>query len=492
MKSSNLQINIYDAVKNTTGNICVKATAGAGKTTTLLECLRLVPKIARSIFVAFNKSIVDELRTRVPQHIKTSTLHSLGYAYIRNYFSTTKNGKQIRVDDSKYFTRALKRIEKSRPSGPLKKDDFKLAYRIQDIVNYARMTLTPHETEMLRQMCDHFTIEWSPEALSIAVELLANSLANPDIIDFTDMIWYPSMIREMVTDKFDYTFLDEAQDLNKCQFQFLESLINPSKGRLIAVGDVYQTIYGFAGADVDSFQRIMNRPNTITLPLNRTYRCAKQIVASVQDICPEIEAHEDAVEGEVRYGNFEEIREGDMVVSRITKPLISLYFSLLERNIKARVIGKDIESGLNALAEACASKTKEGVLYNLKQKLNDLEKELSEYGIKAPTEHARYRNLEEKIQVIILILGKISSASGLTAKIHEIFKEDRLAAKLMTIHRSKGLECDRVFIVKNFNNSATMPSKWATKSWELIQERNLIFVAGTRAKTQVIYLSISE
>jgi superfamily I DNA/RNA helicase len=53
---------------------------------------------------------------------------------------------------------------------------------------------------------------------------------------------------------------------------------------------------------------------------------------------------------------------------------------------------------------------------------------------------------------------------------------------LNTIHKAKGLEADRVW----FLGPSFLPSPWAKAAWELAQERNLAYVAVTRARSELI------
>lgn len=75
---------IFDEIENGTGSIIVEAVAGSGKTTTIVEATYHMPVDASVRFVAFNKSIADELRERLPQHVEASTFHSMCFRAINN------------------------------------------------------------------------------------------------------------------------------------------------------------------------------------------------------------------------------------------------------------------------------------------------------------------------------------------------------------------------------------------------------------------------
>lgn len=482
------QLAIWKEVKEGKSNVCVEATAGAGKTTTLLGCLDEVPRFKKSAFFSFSKAIVEELKPRVPSHIPAMTLHARGLKFIYNHY----RDYHLQIEDKKYEKIAMKTFL---PKSGAKKEHFRECYMIADLCNYARMTLTPLFTEDLMEMAGYYNIEATPLTTAKAIRLLNDSLdiKPKGMIDFVDMIYLPVMVPNMINEQYDFIFLDEAQDTNKCQLELIEKLIKPS-GRLIAVGDKNQSIYSFSGADIESFQKIQSRPNTVTLPLDVSYRCSKAAVEKARKVYESIRPFDGANDGVDRKGSWTEIEEGDMVVSRTTRPLIALYFKLIETDIKATIVGKDIEQGLIRLAERCESETKDGVVYQLKMRLKELYDELSEYGYNEQTIYAdkKYIALEEKIQVIILILQKIASPKLLVNKIKEIFREDKKACRLMTIHRSKGLESERVFIIEKFNNKKLMPSEYAVQAWEKVQESNLEFVAYTRAKSDIISLDLSE
>ena len=59
------------------------------------------------------------------------------------------------------------------------------------------------------------------------------------------------------------------------------------------------------------------------------------------------------------------------------------------------------------------------------------------------------------------------------------------AVQLLTVHKAKGLEADRVFVVDRH----LLPAVYAQKAWERQQESNLDYVARTRARKSLIYVN---
>ncbi len=489
---SKYQENIFDAVLNTNSNIAINATAGSGKTSTIVEAARRISikyPYKSILFNAFNKSIVEELKIRLPSTIECSTIHSLGMRSLMKHFRT-----QLVVNQFKSFKFADYILKDANIDN--KKEVYK--FTMQDIVDLVRMTLIEHKESAIEELCSYYDITITNGEINHSIELL-NRLENynkslnknNNLIDFTDMIYIPATNDEIKLKQYDVVLVDESQDFNKIQHLFLEKLIKPG-GRLISTGDKMQAIYSFAGSDSNSFMIFENRPNTIKLPLNICYRCAKEIVKNAQTVNSEIEAYENQEQGEVRIGNVEEITSNDMVVCRNVRPLVALYFKLLEMDKKCFIKGRDIEKGLIALYNKVKDFDKYEAKLQLDDKLEKLELDLLNKGVKKPREHIKYLNLREKIIIIEIISSKVKFMFEVEKKIHELFTDRKDAIALMTIHKSKGLESDRVFFIEKFDNNKLIPSKYANKSWELIQENNLLFVALSRAKKSLIYINLIE
>ena len=105
MKPSKYQLAIYDAFDNTRDNINISAVAGSGKTTVLIELLKHVPSDSKALFLAFNNSIVDELRDRVEEadNVEISTIHSYGWRSI-----LCRYGSKVKMNPNKAIAKTEK------------------------------------------------------------------------------------------------------------------------------------------------------------------------------------------------------------------------------------------------------------------------------------------------------------------------------------------------------------------------------------------------
>jgi DNA helicase-2/ATP-dependent DNA helicase PcrA len=513
-KPSPYQQGIYDFLTTGSGNAVVSAVAGSGKTTTLINALNLIPSELNVLFLAFNKSIAQELSERVPKsatNIEVRTLHAYGY------FSLTKSYKSD-IDNSKY-RKLLKDIQtysetfdldylkkyNFKPQQIKMVDDFifddsekeliedKVSYfnRVMKLTDLGRLNLIDLKNQdnginQLKEISEKHNVEIINGECYRAWLLINIGASYLDKADFTDMVFLPNHLN-LQTTKYDIVFIDECQDLNACQRELMKKAIKPKTGRFIAVGDPAQAIYGFSGADADSFQKLIDIPNTITLPLSVCYRCGSDIIDYAKKLMPQIEASPNAKKGLIDHNfSYKNIVKGDMVICRNTMPLVALCMKYLSQGVKAFVMGTDISASLITMVDSCRRKTedfscenifariykeKNKLVKNIMSKENCTEKEAEENQIVI--------SFMDKIRTLEILSNGCLTGDDLINKLKVIFSDDADGICLSTIHKSKGLEADRVFII----HSELMPSKHAKKDWEKLQEKNLMYVAYTRAKS---------
>lgn len=247
----------------------------------------------------------------------------------------------------------------------------------------------------------------------------------------------------------------------------------------------HNCIYGFAGADHESFNKLRKQPNTVKLPLSICYRCDKDIITLSKTIVPQIQSRDNAENGIInRESKIEDVKDGDMILCRITAPLIRLCMKYISKGIKAYVKGRDIGSNLCSMIDRTGEETIEGALNAMRRELGKIIGKLIAQKIvsneEEAKEHPRYVNMNDKIESIESISEGLTKSSDVIEKIKTIFSDDNGSGIcLSTIHKSKGLENDRVFIICENK----MPLKGCMNiPWMAEQEWNLIYVAYTRAK----------
>ena len=491
------QNNIFDFVSRGTGNAVISAVAGSGKTTTIIQAATLIPKNKEVLFLAFNKSIVTELSEKLLlyKNIEVKTLHSHGLASLKNRYKfirvlTCNRFFKTVKEQSTTFSKVLSVDSPSEMIYTYNRNSLKL-------LDLCRINLIySNEIDKIKSIAEMYSIECIADEINFVSYLLKTAYDFPEnkCIDFTDMLSL-STTNEMVkyVKKYDYIFIDECQDLSTAQRALMLNSLKKD-GRFIAVGDRKQAINGFAGATCNSFDLLVNLPNTKEFPLSVNYRCGKKIIDLVKDIVPNIEPYKNSIEGTINEKNdFSGLQNGDMVLCRITSPLVGLCLKLWKKNITAYVKGSDICDSLLSIIYKANVYSVTQLFDKLDAEKENLVKNLSDKGVKKPTDTLAYLNFKDKIECIECIAQRTKSnnVSDVVNEIKTIFKdiENNKAVCLSTVHKAKGLEADNVWII--------LPDKLPLnrknqKAWEKEQEFNLKYVAYTRAKKVLNLVNLSK
>lgn len=480
---SKYQQKIFDVFNNTSDNIVIQAVAGSGKSTTLIKLLDFVPSDKNAIFIAFNRHIVENLKNKISHkhNVQISTINSFGARLLY------KNFGGISLVENKNFLIALKLYK---TKWEIKEPKWSYCYIVSKIVDIMRFTLCYEDEELISSVCNEYGITIFNKELEHAQEVFDISASNINQVDFLDQIFVP-VIRKLKFIRHDYVFADENQDFSILQHKFIQRLLKPGIGRLISVGDRNQAIYKFAGADGNSFDALKNLlPNTQELPLSICYRCSQEVVKKAKTIVSEIEVHPKAVKGIVRKTKkTEEIQAGDAVICRLTRPLILLFRDLIRQGKKATIKGREIGENLITLIKKTKSLTIEGCIEKITGYQFELRQKLFKKGCPYPDQHAQMLILIEKKEIIKILSQDCQTIKRLIERIGEIFTDvESDGILLMTGHKAKGLEFNRVF----FLNSFLLPSPYAETEIELQQEKNLEYVIITRSKNELIYIDIME
>lgn len=494
---SKYQQDIFDFIQHGNGNSVINALAGSGKTSTIVNAVKLIPSTCNALFIAFNKEIVKELEKKLAgiKNVQVKTLHSLGLLMIRRNLGTN-----IEIDEYKYRTFIKKNI-KQLSSADFDKMTTKLMQQYTDNViqlcDLGRYNLAQCEKDLLQVSARH-DIPIIDDECNAVLNVMKWGRENTTSIDFTDMVWLPyELTLNPIGLQYDYIFIDECQDLNAAQRELFLRCFRRGT-RFIAVGDKKQAIYSFAGADAESFAKLQNLPNTTTLPLPISYRCPKKVVNLANQFVDTMECREGAPDGEIVHNvSIKDIHDGDMVLCRTKMPLIKLYMRYLRMGVKSYVRGQDI--GLNLLR--MVDKTEQIVLNVSLQKdgvfarlYDDLFEERNRLMIKRgmdledATLSNQIMNKYDSIKALEILAEGLTSARDLHDRIENMFAESADGVCLSTIHKAKGLEANNVYILCK----TLMPSRLATQDWEKEQEQNLMYVAYTRAKYKLGFVSETE
>ena len=492
---SKYQKAIFDAIEHGVGNIVIEAAAGSGKTSTLIKAIKLIPQDKRILFCAFNTDIVKELKKKIndENNVDIRTVHSLGYLMIQRNL----NQFNIPINANKYKAYIMNNIQYYTSLNLLSFDKstyIKYIDNICKLIDFCRYNLadTVSSTELLADMHD---IEIIGDEINVVLEVLKWGKEEISEIDYTDMVWLPNVLyMKPIGLQYDFIFGDEAQDFSVAQRELLLKCQKMGT-RYVFCGDKNQCIYSFASASPDAFDKLKTYPNTTILPLSISYRCAKNIVQFAQGIVPSIEPNDDGREGEIIYNvPLEAVEDGDMVICRNNAPLIEAYNEFIREGKKCYIRGKDIGLNLKKLVEATNQEhlnvdlSDDGVFVRLYDKLFcDRDNLIKKSGLDKQTimNSQLISNRLDMIHALEVLSEGINTSAELIERIKNVFSDRKVnGIALSTIHKAKGLEADNVYIACQ----SLMPSKNATKKWEMEQEKNLMYVAYTRAKNRLGFI----
>lgn len=305
-KISPEQQQVTDLFVKTEQNLICESRAGGGKTTLLAHLASYRKNGEKMINVVFGKRNAKENKRKLPKEVPAMTTHSFLVRNLRehkviagepedrkNWIILNEIYPHLSNEDRKRIRKATARL-------------------IGLAKNYA---CKPDDEDAIRSVMDSYTFEFKSQqeaetALALCGDVLKLSLPKAkfgSLHDFDDWLWF-SAILDIPLPKVHCVLADEVQDFNRCQVIMLEKLLNDG-ARIIIVGDPFQSVYRFRGADSDAFERVEDalrnsRRGCSKVLLPRNYRCSKAVIRFVVErtIVKDIVAHDAAPEGLVDEG----------------------------------------------------------------------------------------------------------------------------------------------------------------------------------------------
>lgn len=259
------QVDIYNTDFNLVWILVIRALAGTGKTTTLIELARLNPSV-QYLYIALNASIVADVKKAIKKagitNLKASTIHSLAYEASALY----RNGRDVEKLTIEYVQEYLNI-----------RDSF-TAYSIVSMMEkYCNQAGSFHDfSDLIMSQADDgnpassFKIK---KASLNGVQSLLEGFENGSIDFITHSLYLKHFIDNQSLISEDCLMVDESQDLNSAMFSFVESQIELGVHNVIAVGDQNQSIYGFIGSK-DIMQILQDKYGAVVKTLTRSFRFA--------------------------------------------------------------------------------------------------------------------------------------------------------------------------------------------------------------------------
>ena len=272
-------------------------------------------------------------------------------------------------------------------------------------------------------------------------------------IDFNDMIHLATeyIRRQKYRNPYRFVIVDEYQDISKARFELLKSLRESGNFELFCVGDDWQSIYRFTGSDISYIVDFENYwGKTLLGKIETTYRFSRQLI--------EIS------------GSF--VMKNPM---QIKKQIRGKYSG--EQDVLNEIQGSREAYAVNKIREILDKLPENSSVFFIGRYVFDREM-LENSGFL----HCRYHNGTEEYHV-------------------SYAKRPDLKMKFLTVHKSKGLQADYVFILNNKKSRMGFPSRVQDapimslllnqgEQYPFAEERRLFYVALTRAKKKVFLLTV--
>jgi DNA helicase-2/ATP-dependent DNA helicase PcrA len=464
-------------VQDTDHPLYLRATAGAGKTTTLVEAAWHLPQ--HGVLFAYNKHAVTDLQPRLPERLRARTLHAHGLKLLRQ-----AAGNVQLTDEKAHLVAGL--------FLPGRQARHAAARAWQLAREFGLLTPTPAQADHLATRA-----EWTgpPDDLRSLIpemhEAGTTLWTEQAVCDYTDMLWLPLHLG-YGQGSLPLALVDEAQDLTVLRQQFVLHQLGWTPeapgGRLIFVGDTSQAIYTWAGADPGALARLQHLTGATELPLSVSFRCPREVVRYAR-------AHSDFIQPApgARAGTVEHINaatasydRGDVVLCRTNAPLIRLALDLMTQRLSVCLTGRDLEArlreGLEDLLPAPGTFQNDDVIERVRAwlapRVAPVQTRAAEGDRAARRQLTDLHDLARCLRHLAWGVSRRTgegTLEGALALLAELCREDKGADVLLSsVHRAKGKEWPRVTVL--------YPEMMPMPQGDPEEERAVQFVAITRAQ----------
>ena len=290
----NLNPQQKEAVCQTEGPLLILAGAGSGKTRVLTH--RIAYLIEEKgvnpwniMAITFTNKAAQEMKERVDQivgfgseSVWVTTFHSTCVRILRRYIDRIGFDNRFTIydaDDQKSLMKDIcKRLQ-------IDTKLYKERALLAQISHAKDQLVSPEEFELNSQG------DYSKMRVAEVYKEYQTQLRRNNALDFDDLIMKtvelfqscPEVL-ESYQERFRYIMVDEYQDTNLAQFQFV-SLLASKYQNLCVVGDDDQSIYKFRGANIENilgFERVFS--NTKVIRLEQNYRSTKNILQAANEV----------------------------------------------------------------------------------------------------------------------------------------------------------------------------------------------------------------
>lgn len=485
----NMQIGKYildkqqeEIVRNEDNYLLVTAGAGSGKTLTILGKISYLvkeKKISENeiLCISFTKSSAESLKQKIKQElileVPTYTFHKLSLEIIKEEYKNYEIADDSLLEDivneffeidiyhnpyllmiiCKYFKEKTKKKELAyqKIMETKKNEIFKLKQlsitfiKLMKCNNYNLKDFLLFLSKIKKSL-NYVRYKKEKTILTLILNIYLkyeNYLKENKEIDFDDILLTAiKKVKEVGMKKqLKYIIIDEYQDTSYIRFQLIKEIIKKTNAKLMVVGDDFQSIYKFTGCDISLFLNFKNYfEDAKIMKIEKTYRNSNELIQ---------------IAGAFIMKNKKQIKKKLYSEKHLTRPIKILKY-------------KNIRKIFLEIIKELAKKKEQKILI-----LGRNNKDIN-----------------------LLLNDDIQKTNQDKIKIKEY---EYLDITYMTVHKSKGLECDNVILI-NLDNKITgfpsqLPEEKLTRlvtrtkdTYPYSEERRLFYVALTRTKNYVYLL----
>jgi superfamily I DNA/RNA helicase len=476
------------AIIGSSGNIKINAVAGSGKTTTIIEYARTRPEDSKILYLAFNKSVKLEAQKKFNDkglnNVSVETAHSIAYKY-----TVSKFGYRIRTQEYK-STDVVECLELS-VNGGEKHDVYVIANHILKLAAY----FCNSDKEKVSEL-DYLSLIQEADAKAFVqknyefIELQTRTflgMMNKGEIEITHDFYLKRFQLLKPQLPFDYILFDEGQDASAAMLD----VFFRQRATKVIVGDTHQQIYSWRFA-VNSLEKA----DFTTYQLSKSFRFPQEIAVLAQAVLQRKE-----LLGEYKAVDISGL--GRSTEIKVKAILARTNLGLLIRAIEFVTGKKDLgsiyfEGNINSYMYADEGAS----LYDILNLYNGEKKNIRDKLIRNMRDVVELEDYIDKTEdaqlgmMLEIIKEYGNRIPGILKSIKEkhVENSEREKAEIIfsTVHRCKGLEYDVVQLVDDFTTEEKIEKMMASGERneiflsKLNEEINLLYVAVTRAKNQLI------
>jgi superfamily I DNA/RNA helicase len=445
-----------------------------------------------SLYIAFNKAIADEAKTKFPGHVECRTLHSIAYETIvignKNYQKRLKGSLDSREilklletslvgRDYKGRLKIVRRVRKAITEfcQSAEKDIYPIANRTfkADIVNELRLKIGYDNISW--DFVEEEVAELAPLATKVWNSLVDTNGTMTLSHDIYLKLYH--LGNPTIHHKFKTIYLDEAQDSNDITLDIVLGCARKGS-QIILVGDTYQSIYAWRGA-VNAFGKIPADFERLSLTTSFRFHSGIAKVANV--ILDQLGSKEEVIGAAPQIDDY--IREDKAILCRTNAGVLQEVIKAASRGEKVYCTN-DFSSFFSALWHTVFLKAGKEIKYPYAP--------FSDYETWDMFEKAAAELDDEAAQCLHYISSYRNIGEIITTAKDTISKElEPGMTTITTIHRSKGLEYSEVEVINDFAKPKAEEEyedmiARVRESLKDSQLGNLLYVAVTRAKQKLV------